>query len=152
LHGLRLPPADIARVDTGVRQGDVVTPFYDPLIAKIIVCGEDRSAALDHLRRALAETSVLGVVTNLGLLTRIASHPEFASAAIDPGFIEQHREILLPGHRPAPVAALAVAALARLMAREVAAAATAARSADPNSPWARVDGWRLGGKGHHEFV
>ena len=114
LHGLRFPPPDIARVDTGVRQGDRVTPFYDPMIAKIIVWGEDRPAALDRLRRALAGTAVLGVVTNLGFLARVADHPEFAAAAIDTGFIERHRDVLLPGHRPAPGTALAAAALARL--------------------------------------
>src|SRR5262249_26289764 len=70
LHGLRFPAADLARVDTGVRQGDRVTPFYDPMIAKVIVWGKDRPAALERLRRALAETAVLGVSTNLGFLFR----------------------------------------------------------------------------------
>src|ERR1700730_9505779 len=65
LHGLRFPPSRLARVDTGVRQGDTVTPFYDPMIAKIIAWGEDRAAAVGRLRRALAETAVLGVRTNL---------------------------------------------------------------------------------------
>ena len=152
LHELHLPPADIARVDAGVRRGDRVTPFYDPLIAKIIVWGEDRPMALERLRRALADTAVLGVVTNLGLLVRVANHPEFAAAAIDTGFIERHRDVLLPGHRPAPDAGLAAAAVARLIGRETAAAATAARSSDPNSPWARTDGWRLSGEGQQELV
>jgi 3-methylcrotonyl-CoA carboxylase alpha subunit len=150
LSELRFPPADIARVDTGVRRGDRVTPFYDPMIAKIIVWGADRPAALDRLRRALAETALLGVVTNLGLLVRIATHPQFAAAAVDTGFIERHRDVLLPGQRPAPVAALAAAAVARLLAR--ASTATAARSGDPNSPWARSDGWRLSGESHQELV
>jgi 3-methylcrotonyl-CoA carboxylase alpha subunit len=152
LHRLRLPSAEIARVDTGVRQGDAVTPFYDALIAKIIVWGEDRPAALERLRRALAETAVLGVVTNLGLLTRIAAHPEFAAAAIDTGFIERHRDILLRGHRWAPAPALSAAAVARLLGRALAAKGAAVNSADPNSPWAHIEGWRLSGKGHHEFV
>jgi 3-methylcrotonyl-CoA carboxylase alpha subunit len=152
LHQLRLPPADIARVDTGVRQGDTVTPFYDALIAKIIVWGEDRPAALKRLRRALAETAVLGVVTNLGLLTRIAAHPEFAAAAIDTGFIERYRDVLLPGHRRAPAPALSAAAVARLLGRALAANGAAVNSADPNSPWAHIEGWRLSGKGHHELV
>jgi len=152
LHRLRLPQADIARIDTGVRQGDVVTPFYDPMIAKIIVWGEDRPAALRRLRRALAETAVLGVATNLRLLVRVAAHPEFAAAAIDTGFIERHRDTLLPGRRPAPGTALAAAALARLLARASAVTAVAAHSGDPNSPWARVDGWRLSGEVHQEVV
>jgi 3-methylcrotonyl-CoA carboxylase alpha subunit len=152
LHQLRLPPADIARVDTGMRQGDTVTPFYDALIAKIIVWGEDRPAALERLRRALAETAVLGVVTNLGLLTRIVAHPEFAAAAIDTGFIERHRDVLLPGHRRAPASALSAAAVAKLLGRALAAKGAAVNSADPNSPWAHIEGWRLSGKGHHELV
>jgi 3-methylcrotonyl-CoA carboxylase alpha subunit len=152
LHGLRLPSADVARVDTGVRQGDRVTPFYDPMIAKIIVWGEDRPAALGRLRRALAGTAVLGVVTNLGLLVRVANHPEFAAAAIDTGFIERHADVLLPGHRVAPGTALAAAAVVRLIVRGAAATAAAARSADPNSPWARIDGWRLSGESRQEVV
>jgi 3-methylcrotonyl-CoA carboxylase alpha subunit len=152
LHELRFPPADVARVDTGVRRGDRLTPFYDPMIAKIIVWGEDRPAALNSLRRALAETAVLGIVTNLGLLVRISAHPEFAAAAVDTGFIERHRDVLLPGHRPAPAMALAAAAVARLLAHASAATTAAARFDDPNSPWARSDGWRLNGQGHQELV
>jgi len=86
LHRLKLPPATIARVDTGMRQGDAVTPFYDPLVAKIVVWGEDRAAAVDRLRRALAETAILGVSTNLGFLSRLAAHPAFAAAEVDTGY------------------------------------------------------------------
>ncbi|HJU20706.1 MAG TPA: acetyl-CoA carboxylase biotin carboxylase subunit, partial [Stellaceae bacterium] len=82
LAGLRLPQGDIARVDTGVREGDRVTPFYDPMIAKIAVWGEDRAAATRRLQRALAETAVLGLTTNLSFLARIASHPAFAAGAV----------------------------------------------------------------------
>ena len=150
LHELRFPPADIARVDTGVRRGDRVTSYYDSMIAKIIVWGEDRPAALERLRRALCETAVLGVGTNLGLLVRISAHPEFASAAVDTEFLERHRDVLLPTHRPAPAKALAAAAVARLLAH--ASAAAAACLNDPNSPWARGDGWRLNGEGHQKLV
>jgi 3-methylcrotonyl-CoA carboxylase alpha subunit len=151
LHGLRFPPPEIARVDTGVRQGDIVTPFYDPMIAKVIVWGEDRAAALNRLRRALADTAVSGVVTNLGFLARVAASPEFAAAEIDTGFIARHHVDLIPARRPAPDVALAAAALSRLLAREAAAAAAAARSGDPFSPWGRVDGWRLNGESRQEL-
>jgi 3-methylcrotonyl-CoA carboxylase alpha subunit len=151
LRGLRFPSEDIARVDTGVRQGDAVTPFYDPMIAKIIAWGEDRPAALDRFRRAIAETAVLGVPTNLGLLARVAAHPKFAAAAIDTGFIERHRDVLLPRGRRAPEMALAAAALAQLFELDAAAKAAAARSEDPNSPWTSIDGWRLNGKAHLEL-
>src|SRR5205823_12187678 len=64
LHGLHFPEPDVARVDTGVRQGDAVTPFYDPMIAKIIARGGDRAAARARLQRALADSAILGVATN----------------------------------------------------------------------------------------
>ena len=152
LHQLRFPPPEIARVDTGVRQGDAVTPFYDPMIAKIIVSGEDRETVVALLRRALAETAALGVVTNRDFLARVAAHPEFASGQIDTQFIERNRAALMPPRQPAPDPALAAVALSRLMAREAAAEGAASRSGDPFSPWARVDGWRLNGRSRHELV
>jgi 3-methylcrotonyl-CoA carboxylase alpha subunit len=152
LRGLRFPPPEITRVDTGVQQGDVVTQFYDPMIAKIIVWGENRSTALGRLLQALADTAVTGVTTNLSFLMRVAAHPAFAAADIDTGFIERHRAALIPGRRPAPDMALAAAALSRLLARQAAANAAAARSGDRFSPWARVDGWRLNGMSHQELV
>jgi 3-methylcrotonyl-CoA carboxylase alpha subunit len=135
-----------------VREGDAVTPFYDPMIAKIIVWDEDRGAALARLRRALADTAVLGVITNLGFLARLASHSQFAAAEIDTGFIERHRPDLIPPRRPSSDAALAAAVLARLQGREAAAKAAAANAADPFTPWARTGGWRLGGSAPQEIV
>jgi 3-methylcrotonyl-CoA carboxylase alpha subunit len=151
LHRLRLPQPELARVDSGVRQGDAVSPFYDPMIAKIIVWGEDRGAALARLRRALAETAVLGVATNRDFLARLAAHPEFAAAALDTGFIERHHASLLPSQAGAPAAALAAAALSRLLAREAAAKLAAAAAGEPFSPWARVDGWRLNGRANQNI-
>jgi 3-methylcrotonyl-CoA carboxylase alpha subunit len=144
LHRLHLPSPDVARVDTGVRQGDAVTSFYDPMIAKIIAWGEDRPAAVARLRRALADTAVLGLQTNLGFLARVAGHPDFVDGKVDTGFIEQNRKTLLAEDRPAPDEAFAAAALRRLWSREAAAAVQASSSADPFSPWARNDGWRIG--------
>ena len=152
LHRLRLPPPEIARVDAGVRQGDRVTPYYDAMIAKIIVCGADRQAALRRLRRALAETAVSGLRTNLGFLARLAAEPDFASVAVDTGFIEAHRAGLLLPRRPAPDAALAAAALSRLSAREAAIAAAAKGSGDPFSPWASGQGWRHDGASRQDLV
>ena len=152
LHRLRFPGSEIARVDTGVRRGDTVTPFYDPMIAKIIASGEDRPAALAVLRRALAETAVLGVVTNRDFLGRIAAHPSFSSAETDTGFIDRHAVTLMPGPKRAPDAALVVAALSRLMSRKAAAKEAAARFGDPFSPWFRVNGWRLNGVARQEII
>jgi len=137
LHGLHFPDPDLARVDTGVRQGDAVTPFYDPMIAKVITWGEDRDAARLRLQHALADTAILGVVTNLAFLNRVVGAADFAAGKVDTGFIERHRDTLLPASRAVPDIALAAAALQRLTKP------SAASGADHFSPWARSDGWRL---------
>ncbi|TWS98459.1 acetyl/propionyl/methylcrotonyl-CoA carboxylase subunit alpha [Reyranella sp. CPCC 100927] len=139
-----------ARVDTGVRQGDAVTPYYDPMIAKIIVHGPDRAAALRRLQRALAETEVVGVRTNTALLARIAAHPAFAAGEVDTGFIERHKAVVLPKAEAADTRVLALATLARLLEWRRDAADRAAASAEPTSPWHSVDGWRLNGAGRDE--
>lgn len=135
LHRLRLP-TEIARVETGVREGDAVTPFYDPMIAKIVAWGPDRAAARARLARALAETGVLGVTTNLGFLARVVGDQDFAAAKLDTGFIERRKAALLPAAAAVPDKALAAAALFCLAAEPV---------ATPGDPWARRDGWRLNG-------
>ena len=147
------------RVDTGVVQGDQITPNYDPMIAKLIVWGEDRATAVRRLASALAEYEVVGVTTNLGLLRAIAGHPAFAAAALDTGFIARHAAALLPA-APAGAAAAAEAeeavvwAAAELTAvrDQRAAIATEARaSGDPWSPWAAVDAWRMNGDGYQDL-
>src|SRR5208283_1457309 len=96
-------PAESAqvRVDTGVRQGDQITPNYDPMIAKLIVWGEDRTAAVRRLAGALIEYEVVGVQTNLGLLRAIAAHPAFEKAELDTSFIAHHADQLMPQVAPA---------------------------------------------------
>src|SRR4051794_17430439 len=142
LHRLHLPQGDpgddAVRVDTGVRPGDTVTPFYDPMIAKIIAHGEDRAAARGRLSRALADTAVLGVTTNLGFLARVVGDPNFSAGAVDTGFVEHRRESLLASTDPPPAPVLAAAVLDRLLSREA-----SARSAVRADPWSRRDGWRL---------
>src|SRR5690606_28066829 len=128
------------RVDTGVRRGDEVSVHYDPLLAKLIVWDEDRSAALRRLRGALAEYEVAGVATNLPLLAAVAAHPAFAGAEIDTGFIERHRGELALSPAAASDEELALAALAVVLRR----AAQAHRpDPDPHSPWNAVNGWQL---------
>jgi 3-methylcrotonyl-CoA carboxylase alpha subunit len=134
LHRLRLP-AEVARVETGVREGDAVTPFYDAMIAKIVAWGPDREAARTRLSRALAVTGVLGVTTNLGFLARVAADPDFAAARLDTGFIERRKAALLPPAAPVPDRVLAAAALFCLAAPPVSG----------GDPWASGDGWRLNG-------
>jgi 3-methylcrotonyl-CoA carboxylase alpha subunit len=84
------------RIDSGVREGDTVTAFYDSLLAKIIVWGADRAAAIDAMRAALAGVTIEGIVTNLGFLRRLLDHPAFIAGATTTGFIETHRATLFP--------------------------------------------------------
>ncbi len=140
------------RVDTGVEAGAEITPWYDPMIAKLIVRGPDRAAALAALRRALAGTEVAGVLSNVAFLSRVVAGTAFASAELDTGLIERNRAELLAPRGAASPECLAVAAFAELRAEERAAAGSARASDDPHSPWQRVDGWRLNGESHHDFT
>ncbi len=92
LAHLRFP--DHARSDTGVRPGDTISPWYDPMISKLIVHGPTRDVALKRLDRALAETQVAGSVTNLAFLRALATHPGFAAGDVDTGLIDRDLESL----------------------------------------------------------
>ncbi|HJW02181.1 MAG TPA: acetyl-CoA carboxylase biotin carboxylase subunit, partial [Azospira sp.] len=85
------PPAESlhVRVDTGVEEGDEITPHYDPMIAKLIVWDEDRDAALARMRQALADYRVVGVTTNIDFLSRLVACPAFAGADLDTDLIER---------------------------------------------------------------
>src|SRR5262249_55678955 len=109
---LRLPAEDEhVRVDTGVRQGDTVTPFYDPMIAKVIVHDGDRPSAMRRMAGLMGETEVVGVTTNAALLKALCSHKAFVGGEIDTGFIERHRDELFAKPAPADDRAFAVATL-----------------------------------------
>ncbi len=139
LERLRLPGAqDGVRIDAGVREGDEVTIFYDPMIAKVIAWDETREGAAARLAGALADTEIAGVHTNAGFLVRALRQPEFLSGDIDTGFIERHRAALLP-ERVAPPAHI-VARAARFIVEE--------REATHHSPdpWNAQDGFRLVGE------
>ncbi|MGZ0716402.1 acetyl/propionyl/methylcrotonyl-CoA carboxylase subunit alpha [Pseudomonas palleroniana] len=84
------------RVDSGVAQGDSVSPFYDPMLGKLIAWGEDREQARLRLLSMLDEFAVGGLKTNLGFLRRIIGHPAFAAAQLDTGFIPRYQDELLP--------------------------------------------------------
>ncbi|MCR9215218.1 MAG: acetyl/propionyl/methylcrotonyl-CoA carboxylase subunit alpha [Proteobacteria bacterium] len=143
---------DKVRVDTGVREGDSVTPFYDPMIAKLIVWDEDRDSALRGLRAAIADYRLAGVATNLEFLHQIASHAAFAEKDLDTGFIDRFKSDLVPEAAVADNRELALAALYLLLDRERKFAAEAALTADPLSPWNDMRGWRLNDAGHDDFL
>jgi 3-methylcrotonyl-CoA carboxylase alpha subunit len=109
LAHLVFPPG--ARADTGVRMGDTISPWYDPMIAKIIVHGPTRAIALAQLTRALAETEVAGTVTNLAFLGALARHPGFAAGDVDTGLIARDIDALV-AVPPVEGRALALVALA----------------------------------------
>jgi 3-methylcrotonyl-CoA carboxylase alpha subunit len=147
---LRFPEG--ARIDTGVAEGDEISPWYDPMIAKLIVHADTRAAALAKMAAALRDTHIVGPATNVEFLRRICESAAFAGEEIDTGLIERHRDELLRPRGPVPAEVLAAAAAAELAHEEKTARERAARSGDPFSPWHEVDGWRLNEDSHHDFV
>ncbi len=139
------PPAESlnVRVDTGVEEGDEITPHYDPMIAKLIVWDENRDGALARMRRALADYRVVGVTTNIDFLSRLVACPAFAGADLDTGLIERSRGFLFPEAAATPKEMLQVAAVGELLYEAHAAREQAKTSGDPWSPWHARDGWRL---------
>ena len=148
LERLRLPAPDAhVRLDAGVQEGDVVTIFYDPMIAKLIVHDHDRPAALGRLRAALAECEVQGPKSNVEFLERLVRHPEVVEGRIDTSYLDRHLDEVLPAPVAPQAATLAIAATACLLFDEAAERGRALASPDPWSPWAQADGWRLGHAG-----
>jgi 3-methylcrotonyl-CoA carboxylase alpha subunit len=129
-----LPAA--VRIDSGVREGDAITPFYDPMIAKLIVWGENRDQALARVRAALAEFHIVGLANNVDFLTRLMNNASFARALLDTALIEREREVLFAGEAQMPAEALALASARVLTDEEGVAAGT-------TDPWALAHGWRL---------
>ncbi len=104
-----------ARAETGVRSGDTITPYYDPMIAKLVVHGPDRAQALQALRHALDHTEVSGAVTNLQFLSKLASHGDFSKGDVDTGLIDRDIEALSSEEEAdATIRAVGVIALAGL--------------------------------------
>jgi len=140
-----VPPAESinVRVDTGVEEGDEITPFYDPMIAKLIVWDETRDGALARMRKALADYRVAGLTTNIDFLSRLVACPAFAGADLDTGLIERQKDFLFPAAQPTPRDALLVATVGELLWEQHAARQVAKNSGDPWSPWHARDGWRM---------
>jgi 3-methylcrotonyl-CoA carboxylase alpha subunit len=138
----REPAGPGVRVDTGFRIGDAVTPYYDALLAKLIVHGSDRAQALTRMAAALKEFEIAGVTTNLPFLEALLGHPQVARGEIDTGFIEREIAALTPGRpslSPLDLAAACVAVLVREQSEHN------ATSASLHSPWDRMDGWTISG-------
>lgn len=147
LKQLRLPaPSANVRIDSGVIEGDTVTIFYDPMIAKLIVWDEDRPSALARLRDALAQCRIEGPKSNVEFLERLARHPAIVGGNIDTGYLDRHLDEFMPAQQVETDLLLA-AATAKLLMQEAERREQARAAGDPGSPWAIADGWRLGHAG-----
>ena len=143
----RLPAAveferGVVRVDGGVREGDSITPHYDPMIAKLIVWGADRAQALARLDAALAETHIAGTHTNVAFLRRVVTSPSFANADLDTALIERERAVLFE-QQGLPLEVAAAGVVAHALAEE--------HRLEGADPWSRRDGWRLHGSALRRF-
>lgn len=127
------------RVDSGVCEGDEVSPFYDPMLGKLIAWGEDREQARLRLLAMLDEFAIGGLKTNLSFLRRIIGHPAFAAAELDTGFIPRFEEQLLPAAAPLPAAFWSAGAQAFDQSQP-----PRVRTDDPASPWSAHNGFRSG--------
>jgi 3-methylcrotonyl-CoA carboxylase alpha subunit len=148
------PPveSDHVRVDTGVEQGDEITPHYDPMIAKLIVWGADRQQALARMRQALAQYRVVGVQNNVEFLSRLVAVPAFAEADLDTGLIEREQALLFPPNRTVPAAVWQLAGLAELLSEARRSERRALAAPHAQSPWSLQDGWRLNGRARRRIA
>jgi 3-methylcrotonyl-CoA carboxylase alpha subunit len=148
------PPVDglHVRVDTGVEEGDEISPHYDPMIAKLIVWDQSRERALGRMLQALAEYRVVGVANNIDFLSRLVACPAFAGADLDTGLIEREKAYLFPPAEEIPDEVWLAAALAGLLREQRLAGDAAAQSGDPLSPWHAHDGWRLNAAARREAL
>ncbi|MEW9806768.1 biotin carboxylase N-terminal domain-containing protein [Mesorhizobium sp. ZMM04-5] len=132
LHHLAFPEAGPRlRVETGVRAGDTISPFYDPMIAKLVVSADDRTAALDALGESLNSIEIAGAVTNLGFLAALSRDPDFASGAVDTGLVARRQDALAA--RPEPSSDVLAAALL--------AAAGFENGVPDDDPWSTLSGY-----------
>ncbi|HEY3628336.1 MAG TPA: biotin carboxylase N-terminal domain-containing protein, partial [Terracidiphilus sp.] len=140
---LHAPAAsDHLRIDTGVEQGDAITPFYDPMIAKLIVWDDTRELAVRRLSAALSEYQIVGVSNNVDFLHRLVSSPSFRDARLDTELIEREKNWIWPRHTECSDTALIFAVLKIILGDR----GESPGSGGLASPWAARDGWRLNGR------
>ena len=140
----------VVRVDSGVRQGDAISPFYDSMVAKLIVHGDTRAQALARLDVALAQTHIVGLNTNVQFLRNVVQSRSFVEADLDTGLIPREEAVLFKQEKVG--LALAVSgAIAHTLLQEVALEAGLAAKSLWLDPWARRDGWRSHGPSTRRF-
>jgi len=145
LTRLTLPqPSTHVRLDGGVIEGDTVTIFYDPMIAKLIVWDADRPSALQRMREALAACEIIGPKSNIAFLERLVRHPAIIEHRIDTGYLDRHLDEFVAGETPPEPFVVFAATVAALLQDE---GHMVGDPADPNSPWNASDAWRIGHAG-----
>jgi acetyl/propionyl-CoA carboxylase alpha subunit len=145
---LREPSGPGRRIDSGIMVHAEVTPYYDPILCKLVSYGHDRHEAIVRMQSLLREYTLLGVTTNRQILLDILESKPFANGDTDTSFIDRY----FPDWQPdasIPTEIRALAAVGEMLYRSghlaSSMAASAAVSAAPPSPWQRMDGWRIGG-------
>ncbi|HJP97557.1 MAG TPA: acetyl/propionyl/methylcrotonyl-CoA carboxylase subunit alpha [Rhodanobacteraceae bacterium] len=145
LTRLQLPmPSQHVRLDGGAAEGDTVTIFYDPMIAKLIVWDVDRTSALQRMREALAACEITGLKSNVSFLERLVRHPTIIEGNIDTGYLDRHLDEFIAGDTRPGTDALFAATVAALLHDDRAGEVD---PADPDSPWNIADAWRIGRAG-----
>ena len=135
-------PSEHVRIDAGVEQADTVTPYYDPMLAKLIVWDTTRAGAIERMLRALGEFQIAGVGNNIAFLARLIAHPAFRNGIVDTTLIERESVALVATSDTAPPELFQAVALWLVSEQQTFQKGRNAASADPHSPWSRADGWR----------
>src|SRR5699024_6875606 len=138
------------RIDGGVRQGDTISPYYDPMIAKLITHGRDREEARMRMVQALGELYSVGVHTNIEFLRRLMLDDSFMQADLDTSLIERQQQTLFPERQAPDASVLTLAAAATLAAQGVTSQGEQAARPPAADPWDVTDTWRL--SGHYRQV
>jgi 3-methylcrotonyl-CoA carboxylase alpha subunit len=139
------------RIDSGIRENDTITPFYDPMIAKLIVWDDSRQKALTRMRQCLSEYQVVGIRTNVNLLISILENTNFAHEKISTHFIADHYNEIYAAMNTLPEKVIAITSLFQLLKRQNSIHQFAIQSEDPYSPWSDCDNWQIEGYRHEHL-
>ncbi|MFZ6672649.1 acetyl/propionyl/methylcrotonyl-CoA carboxylase subunit alpha [Undibacterium sp. Xuan67W] len=121
------------RIDSGVREGDTISPFYDPMIAKMIVWGKDRTEALARMAQALSQYQIVGLSSNIAFLSRLIGSKVFSGADLDTGLIERNQDELFPAPFATSLTTLALASVSLVLSEK----------SQGSDPWQSSQGWRM---------
>ncbi|MBP7370413.1 MAG: 3-methylcrotonyl-CoA carboxylase, partial [Arenimonas sp.] len=145
IRKLYLPETSASvRLDSGVREGNQISVYYDPMLAKLIVHSDSRLTALTAMQNALAHCQVFGLETNIAFLEHLLAHPKVQQGEIDTGYLDKHLHEVLPARHEEFVGHRLAAAYFSLKA-----AIAALPVLDAQSPWSKVDFWRTHGTGKY---